>query len=231
MQHAREYASYLHTEWELFERHPSRALASLAAAADLEVTRVLDVGCGAGQELLPFVTDRDVFAVGIDKAADAAKVAHPLFASRKMRGRVVFATAEAERLPCRSNTFDVVICRLALPYTRNARALSELARVVRPGGLVLLQFHHARFYLNGLARAMKALSPRPVVHDLLVLAAGIVYLMTGTQPRARWIAGEVFQTEWTLRRELAGVGLEIRARLPESHPETPSLVLVKKLTR
>src|SRR5687767_11067557 len=172
MEHAREYSSYLHTEWELFERHPSRAGASLAAVAGLEVTRVLDVGCGAAQELLPFVTDRDAFAVGIDKSEDAAEVAHTLFASRRMRGRVVFVTADAERLPCRSNSFDVVICRLALPYTANARALSELARVVRSGGLVLLQFHHARFYLNGIARAMKALSPRPVLHNLLVLAAG-----------------------------------------------------------
>ena len=225
-----EYVQYLRAEWDLFERNPSRGQTPLAAVSDLKVARVLDVGCGAAQELLPFVSERHAFGVGIDEAVDAAKVALELFADRTLRGRVAFVRARAEQLPCHSNSFDVVVCRLALPYTANRRALSEMARVLRTGGVILLQFHHALFYVKSLGRAVMTFRLKSALHNLFVLAAGTFYFITGTQPRARLIAGEVFQTRWMLRRELAPLGLEIRAPFPESRSDTPSLVLVKKIS-
>ena len=52
------YDRYVRAEWELFARDPSRSVASRHAVLGLAVTRVLDLGCGAGQELLPFLAGR-----------------------------------------------------------------------------------------------------------------------------------------------------------------------------
>ena len=50
-----EYERYLTTEWEVYQAHPERFQATMAAVAGRNVNRVMDVGCGAGQELLPFL--------------------------------------------------------------------------------------------------------------------------------------------------------------------------------
>src|SRR5205085_6774151 len=123
-----------------------RARESLEAVAGLDARRGLDVGCGAGQELLPFAGQPGAVCIGSDVTPEAGLAGRELFASRPPAGRIAFVRAAAESLPFAAGSFDVVICRLALPYTDNARCLSELARVLRPGGVLLLKIHHARYY-------------------------------------------------------------------------------------
>lgn len=54
-----EYDEYLRTEWDSFAHDPARVNNTLAEVSGSNVERVLDVGCGAGQELFPFVQDAD----------------------------------------------------------------------------------------------------------------------------------------------------------------------------
>src|ERR1044072_50061 len=140
------YDSYVRTEWQMFVDDAGRGRESLEAVAGLSVRRVLDVGCGAGQELIPFATKLDAMCVGIDPASEVGITGRELFAAYAPNARVRFVRATAEALPFPENSFDVTICRLALPYTDNARCLGELARVLRPGGVLFLKFHHARYY-------------------------------------------------------------------------------------
>jgi ubiquinone/menaquinone biosynthesis C-methylase UbiE len=52
-------------------------------------------------------------------------------------GNVVFAAADAEALPFRDAVFDRVTCRIAPHHFPDVRtALSEIARVTRPGGRI-----------------------------------------------------------------------------------------------
>ena len=222
-----DYVRYLRTEWNLFDRDPSRARAALETVGNAKLARVLDVGCGAAQELLPFLETRDVLGVAVDKVGGAGVVARHLFADRRLVGRMVFVQAQAEHLPCRSSSFDLVICRLVLPYTSNANALAEMARVLREGGMIVLQFHHARFYVWELIRAIRHFKVRAAVHNLVVLVAGATYWATGAQPRTAFVA-EVFQTVGTLKRELARHGLQLREVLPNSNPSTPSVIVLKE---
>jgi SAM-dependent methyltransferase len=224
---AGEYDSYVRTEWEMFAADEGRARASLEAVAWLDARRVLDVGCGAGQELLPFAQQPGAVCVGADVTPEAGLAGRELFASRAPAGRVAFVRAAAESLPFAADSFDVVICRLALPYTDNARCLSELARVLRPGGALLLKIHHARYYARKLREGLFAGRPASAVHAARVLAAGLVYQFTGRQPRTRLPSRETFQTLRLLRRELERRGLEIRRELRDSNPQTPSFLIVK----
>jgi ubiquinone/menaquinone biosynthesis C-methylase UbiE len=224
---ASNYDLYVRTEWDLFDNDPSRARASLEAVSGLQINRVLDVGCGAGQELLPFVAGQQAFGIGLDPAPAASRIGRELFATRDVSGRVAFVRGRAERLPFRSDDIDVIICRLALPYTRNAPALFEMARVLRPGGLVLLKFHHALYYLDKLKKAVSSADARSMAHATRVLIAGALYHLTGRQPRGRLVGGESFQSDRLLRRELSRAGLVIRGVVTGSTRRTPSLVLVK----
>jgi ubiquinone/menaquinone biosynthesis C-methylase UbiE len=224
---ASEYDSYVRVEWEMFVADEARARETLEAVAWLDARRVLDVGCGAGQELLPFAQQPGAVCVGADVTPEAGLAGRELFAARAPAGRVAFVRAAAESLPFAADSFDVVICRLALPYTDNAQCLSELARVLRPGGALLLKIHHARFYLRDLSTAARAGDVRAAAYNARVLLAGLIYLLTGRQPRTRLPSRETFQTTRLLRRELSRCGLEIRRELRDSNPRTPSFLIVK----
>jgi len=222
--------AYYRSEWEGFSTQPERQRVSLAAVAGRQVSNVLDVGCGAGQELLPFVTELGATGVGVDISPEAVRIASRRFAKLGYTKQVEFRCCPAESLPFEPNSFDVVMCRLALPYTLNQAALSEMARVLRPGGLLILKIHHLHYYLR---RFRRGLAKGQAVNCLLavrVLLAGTLYLMTGRQPDNRILGREVFQTRWMLRRVLPSVGLAIvkEFQAPFSNPWTPLFLIEKQ---
>jgi SAM-dependent methyltransferase len=226
-----EYESYVQKEWELFAADPSRASASLEAVSGLEVKRVLDVGCGAGQELLPFVADGKAAGIGIDIAQEAGCTGLRIFAREAPQARVCFARATAEALPFLAQSFDVVICRVALPYMDNALAIGEMARVLRPGGAFLLTIHRARYYLRKLRGGLSSFEPLSMLHATRVLIAGSIYHVTRRQPRSRLPSPETFQSAWLLRRELERCGLVLERQMTDSDSSTPSFVIIKKAGR
>ncbi|HVQ37112.1 MAG TPA: class I SAM-dependent methyltransferase [Pyrinomonadaceae bacterium] len=222
-----DYREYLHLEWEKFVADPSRARASLEATAAMEIKRVLDVGCGAGQEMLPFITERGAMGVGIDIVPIAGDVGREKLAAQAPDGRVHFLRGSAEHLSFPDGVFDAVICRLALPYTDNSRALAEAARVLRPGGRYLLKIHGVRWYLALLKDALKSQNLMTVIYACRVLVAGSIYHLSRHQPRTHIPSAETFQSRWLLSHELKRHGLTIHSEAPDSNPLTPSFVIVK----
>jgi SAM-dependent methyltransferase len=93
--------------------------------------RVLDAGCGPGGNGAWLATHGDV--IGVDLSPDA------LAFVKARRPATVPVRASLENLPFASGSFDAVV-GLTILYTvpDDARALAELARVVRRGGAVLL---------------------------------------------------------------------------------------------
>jgi SAM-dependent methyltransferase len=223
------YASYILAEWEYYHAHPERFQASLGAVGRRRISRVLDVGCGAGQELLPFVQRLGARGVGVDISSEAVDIARSQFAKVGFDGQVDFIRSPAESLPFGDKSFDVVVCRLALPYTRNAQALSEMARVLRPGGLLILKIHHLRFYCRRWWLAIRHRNLREAASIARIILSGMLYHMTGQQSTHRLKAREVFQTRWMLRRTFANLGLEIREELKDSdsNRRTPVFLIEK----
>ena len=114
---------------------PARA-ALFAAAALTPGERVLDVACGTG--LLTFEAARLVNTagqvVGTDLSGgmiDAARRTAP--------PNVSFQRMDAQKLDLPAASFDAVLCSLGLMYVPDpAAAVSEMLRVLRPGGRLAL---------------------------------------------------------------------------------------------
>jgi len=95
---------------------------------------VLDVGCGDG-DLAVDLAERSMNVVGIDASSDMIAKAR----RRAAGSSVSFAIGGAEALPFATDTFDVVVSVTVLCFIeRPADAVREMARVVRPGGVVVI---------------------------------------------------------------------------------------------
>jgi len=217
-----EFEQYLQYEWNQFQADPARARATVEAVSGVAVRRVLDIGCGAGQEMLPLVS-RGAFGVGLDYNPAAGVVGTRQYG----RGQAAFLGGSGEYLPFRDGTFDVLICRLAIPYMDNRQALHEMARVLRPGGRLLLKIHAAGYYVKKCWTGIRTVDPKFSIHALRVLTAGTLYHLTGRQQKQGLWTKEVFQSRPLLERELKDAGMSIIGTLPDSNRLTPSFVIAK----
>jgi SAM-dependent methyltransferase len=126
-------------EREYLAVYPHRDLAAARAEVAGLVARgvggcVLDLGCGFGRHLLA-LRERGLAAVGLDRSADLLRHADPSLAGHLVRG-------DFRALPFRARRFDAVLMLFSsfgyFEDAENARALAELARVLAPGGLAVL---------------------------------------------------------------------------------------------
>src|SRR5215203_5170475 len=93
-----EYETYMREEWLLFEGDPARQRESSRVMDDTEVRRVLDVGCGGGQEMIPFVL-RGAACAGIDITHASGVFGARMFHTHHPGRPVRFVTAAAEHVP------------------------------------------------------------------------------------------------------------------------------------
>jgi ubiquinone/menaquinone biosynthesis C-methylase UbiE len=98
---------------------------------------ILDAGCGNGRYSLFLLKHADP-----DAKLTAFDLSRNMIARAKRRvgdERVTFATADVTRLPYADSAFDAAVCGWVLEHLPDPRpGLRELARVLRPGGKLLL---------------------------------------------------------------------------------------------
>lgn len=98
---------------------------------------VLDAGCGSGRYLALMAKIGARRVIGVDSSS--AMLAH----ARDVSTELMHANVRA--LPFRSETIDIVVCGLVMPDEPNLRSLlTELARVMRRGGVLLYSTLHPR---------------------------------------------------------------------------------------
>jgi ubiquinone/menaquinone biosynthesis C-methylase UbiE len=101
--------------------------------------RVLDVGCGFGQNLLPFA-DRGFECVGVEIDLQILKVAREIAAERGLPLR--FEQGRNHAIPFPNDSFDVLVSIDTLHYEQTGedarKALREFARVLKPEGALYI---------------------------------------------------------------------------------------------
>jgi ubiquinone/menaquinone biosynthesis C-methylase UbiE len=101
--------------------------------------RVLEIGAGTGLNLPHYPEDVEEIVFTEPEEPMARRLKRKL-ADAGRRGQVI--QASAEELPFEDGSFDTVVCTLVLcTVTDPQRALSEIARVLRPAGQFLFLEH------------------------------------------------------------------------------------------
>jgi demethylmenaquinone methyltransferase/2-methoxy-6-polyprenyl-1,4-benzoquinol methylase len=104
--------------------------------------RVLDVATGTGAVALELVRQHGCSVVGIDRSPEMLAVARERVAARGLGAKIELQQGRAETLPFPDDSFDALTVTYLLRYVDDpAATVGELARVVRPGGtMVMLDF-------------------------------------------------------------------------------------------
>jgi len=171
---------------------------TVAAAGPLEGRRVVDVCCGTGDLALAFArAGADV--VGVDFTPEMLQRARPKLDPRTRRGLVV--QGDALRLPIADACADV--CSVAFGIRNLADpdgGLREMARVLRPGGrLLVLEFSPPPRGVVGAAYRFYSASVLPCIGGLVSGDAEAYRYLPRTV--AAWPGPAEFQT----RLEHAGL--------------------------
>ena len=99
-------------------------------------TRMLDVGCGAGQIAIP-AARAGVRVTGVDIASNLIEQARARAQAEQLDVR--FDEGDAEALAYETGAFDVVLSLIGAMFApQPERVAAELARVCRPGGRIVM---------------------------------------------------------------------------------------------
>jgi SAM-dependent methyltransferase len=124
-------------------RRPEAELGVLGDVRDLDV---LELGCGGAQWSVALAAG-GARATGIDLSQ--RQLGHARANARAAGTRVPLALADGERLPFRAGAFDIVFSdHGAMSFCDPRRTLPEVARVLRPRGLLAFCATHPLVYLT-----------------------------------------------------------------------------------
>ena len=124
------YDKWFDTRWGSFAFGIERRALDKTTSS-IEATRVLDVGCGTGR-FTEHLAARFGVVIGLDLAQEMLVIA-----ARRVHG--AFVRGNAVALPFGDGQFDMAVAITLCEFTSQpAAVVSELVRVVRPGGRVVV---------------------------------------------------------------------------------------------
>jgi ubiquinone/menaquinone biosynthesis C-methylase UbiE len=106
--------------------------------------RVLDLACGPAHIPIALcLRDPNVRVTAVDAAAHMLAIAERRVRESRLEARIEIVRSDAKRLPFTDHSFDAVACNASIHHLADPRpCFLEIARVVRPGGAILLRDLH-----------------------------------------------------------------------------------------
>ena len=102
--------------------------------------RVLELGCGAGSDLLRFAK-AGASTTGVDLSPRSASLTKTRLRLYNYQGNVLIA--DAEQLPFKTDSFDLAYSWGVLHHTPDTeQAIKEVYRVTKPGGEICIMLYH-----------------------------------------------------------------------------------------
>lgn len=168
-----------------------RQMARDVAAAASPGARILEVGCGPGHLSTRLARDQALEVTGLDLDPAMIERARANAARSEIQGRAPrFVEGDVASLPFDDSSFDLVVSTFSMHHWSDPTAgLSEIARVLRPGGRVLLWDLTA-----GLRLPFHPRAPDPAEH----VGASPLRLVSVTPWRWPWRLS--FSQRWELAR-------------------------------
>lgn len=111
--------------------------------------RLLDAGCGAGHVIVEAV-QKGWEAMGFDFSPNMVKLAHDYLREHKLEPSLVHQSSIGDLSAYPNNHFDAVsILGVSqyIPIEEDAKAWNEVRRVLKPGGIVIIDWVNALFDL------------------------------------------------------------------------------------
>jgi ubiquinone/menaquinone biosynthesis C-methylase UbiE len=142
-----------------------KAANALLKGLDVAGKNVLDVGAGTGA-LSFLLLEMGAARVTCGDISDYMMSQCRKKAERKGygEGRIDFRNLDAESLPFEDNSFDMVVTGKTLGLLpHQERAIQEMARVVRPGGIVSVGAHGPEDYWEAIDACFRAVTKRYVL--------------------------------------------------------------------
>jgi ubiquinone/menaquinone biosynthesis C-methylase UbiE len=114
----------------------------------------LDAGCGDGRYLAALEAELPARRAGTD-------ISERILETARARLEADFRQCNLESLPFEDGAFDLVLCSQVIEHVLNAQAAAaELARVLRPGGTLVISTDNARNYVTRGLNAPRTLAVR-----------------------------------------------------------------------
>jgi len=137
---ARAYARWAPVYDVVFGAVFERGRQAAISAAERVGGRILEVGVGTGISLPDYARTNRL--VGVDLSEPMLRKAQERIAEHRLDNVEALAVMDAERLGLPDDSFDVVVAQYVITVVPNPeRTLDEFARVLKPGGEIVLVNH------------------------------------------------------------------------------------------
>jgi ubiquinone/menaquinone biosynthesis C-methylase UbiE len=178
----------------------------LRLAGEVNGCNVLDVGCGDGALALAFWRSGATAVVGCD--IDPQMIARATSEAVRHKAAIDYALAGAEHLPFRDQSFDIVTLITVLAFIPKPEiALGEIARVLKPGGRLVIG-DLGKWSLWAASRRIRGwLGVAPMWNAARFRSAGeLRALVQAAQLRVEHLSGAVYypRCQW-IARQMAGM--------------------------
>ena len=129
----REVWEIIADSWRNLRNKPEIIVSQLAN--EVEVESVLDIGCGSGRNILPFL-ERGIKCVGLDYAKSMIREAKKFLMGIGLKPLLV--VGDAVDLPFKKKSFDLVLCIRTLHHVETRRLRIKTLREMKATGRKML---------------------------------------------------------------------------------------------